>query len=63
MTPEPAYDTAGAAAELAAAPDPTRAVVAAAAAADLYGLKVLSPDVQDRADNVTRFLVLALPER
>ena len=62
LRPEPAYDTAGAAADLAAAPDPTRAVVAAAAAADLYGLDVLSPDVQDRADNVTRFLVLALPE-
>ena len=62
LTAEPAYDTAGAAAELAAAPDPTRAVVAAAAAAELYGLQVLSPDVQDRADNVTRFLVLARPE-
>ncbi len=60
---EPAYDTAGAAAELAATPDPARAVVGAAAAAKLYGLQVLRADVQDRADNVTRFLVLALPER
>ncbi len=59
---EAAYDTAGAAAELAAAPDRTRAVVAATAAAELYGLQVLRLDVQDRADNVTRFLVLALPE-
>ncbi len=58
---EAAYDTAGAAQMLAATPDPTRAVVAAAAAAELYGLEILSPDVQDRADNVTRFLVLALP--
>jgi prephenate dehydratase len=62
LTAEPAYDTAGAAAELAAAPDRTRAVVAAAAAAELYGLQILAADVQDRADNVTRFLVLALPE-
>ena len=60
---EAAYDTAGAAEALAAAPDPTRAAAAAAAAADLYGLEVLAADVQDRADNVTRFLVLALPER
>ena len=59
---EPAYDTAGAGEALAAAPDRTRAVVAAAAAAELYGLQVLRPDVQDRADNVTRFLVLALPQ-
>ena len=60
---EPAYDTAGAAVALATAPDRKRAVVAAAAAAELYGLQVLAADVQDRADNVTRFLVLALPER
>ena len=62
LAAEPAYDTAGAAADLAAAPDPTRAVVAAAAAAELYGLQVLAADVQDEVDNVTRFLVLALPE-
>ncbi|WP_305793642.1 prephenate dehydratase domain-containing protein, partial [Caulobacter sp. S45] len=42
---EAAYDTAGAAAELAVSPDRTRAVVAAAAAAELYGLQVLAADV------------------
>lgn len=62
LTAEPAYDTAGAAAALSAAPDPSRAVVAAAAAAELYGLQVLAGGVEDRADNVTRFLVLAFPE-
>ena len=61
LAAEPAYDTAGAAADLSARPDPTRAVVAPAAAAGLYGLEVLAADVQDRADNVTRFLVLAKP--
>ena len=58
---EEAFDTAGAAAELARAPDPTRAVIAPQAAADLYGLAVLAREVQDRGDNVTRFLVLARP--
>ena len=61
LAAEPAYDTAGAAAELARRPDATRAVVAAAAAAELYGLEVLAADVQDRAENVTRFLLLAKP--
>ncbi len=62
LTAEAAYDTAGAAADLAARPDPARAVVAAAAAATLYGLKVLASDVHDHAHNVTHFLVLARPE-
>ena len=56
---EEAYDTAGAAAELAAGPEPTRAVIAPRAAAERYGLVLLAEDVQDRADNVTRFVVLA----
>ena len=58
-TVEEAFDTAGAAAELAAAPEPTRAVIAPRAAAERYGLVLLAEDVQDRVDNVTRFLVLA----
>ena len=58
---EAAFDTAGAAAELARVPDPARAVIAPLAAARLYGLAVLAADVQDRGDNVTRFLVLARP--
>jgi prephenate dehydratase len=57
----PAFDTAGAAAELARTPDPKRAVVAARTASALYGLPILLEDVQDEADNVTRFLVLARP--
>ncbi len=55
---EPAFDTAGAAAELARSGDTTRAVVAARAAAELYGLMVLRADVEDRADNTTWFVVL-----
>ena len=55
---EAAFDTAGAAAELAGRPDPTRAVIAPRTAAKLYRLTILAEDVQDRADNVTRFLLL-----
>ena len=55
---EAAFDTAGAAAELARSGDPARAVVAAKAAADLYGLTILRANVEDRADNTTWFAVL-----
>ncbi len=57
----PAFDTAGAAAELAREPVMTRAVAAARPASTLYGLPILLEDVQDQADNVTRFFVLARP--
>jgi prephenate dehydratase len=54
----PVYDTAGAARDLAAAPDPTRAVIASAAAAQRYALAILQAHVADRADNATRFVVI-----
>jgi prephenate dehydratase len=52
------HDTAGSAKLLAEHPDPTRAVVAAAPAAALYGLDILERDVEDEAHNTTRFLVM-----
>jgi prephenate dehydratase len=57
--PQPAFDTAGAAQALARSGDTTTAVVAARAAADLYGLTILRADVEDADDNTTRFVVLA----
>lgn len=54
-----AFDTAGAAQALAASGDTTTAVVAARAAAELYGLQILRADVEDAPDNTTRFVVLA----
>lgn len=60
---EPAYDTAGAAADLARSGDLKRAVVAARPAAALYGLEILRNDVEDRPDNTTRFAVLRRRER
>jgi prephenate dehydratase len=55
---EAAGDTAGAAKALAAKPDPTRAAVSPALAADLYGLDILLRDIEDEHNNTTRFLVM-----
>ena len=56
-----AFDTAGAAEALAKSGDKTTAVVAARAAAELYGLEILRADVEDADDNTTRFVVLERP--
>ena len=55
---EEAGDTAGAAADVAAQGQPTRAALASARAAELYGLEVIAENVEDSADNVTWFAVL-----
>jgi len=51
-------DTAGAARALAQAPDPTRAAIAPALAAEIYGLNILARDIEDERHNTTRFLVM-----
>ena len=56
---EPAGDTAGAARALAEHPDSTRAAIAPALAAKLYGLDILKTDIEDAAHNTTRFLVMS----
>ncbi|CAN5285976.1 prephenate dehydratase [soil metagenome] len=55
---ESAGDTAGAAKALALRPDPTRAAVAPALAAEIYGLDILARDIEDERNNTTRFLVM-----
>ena len=55
---ESAGDTAGAAKALAEHPDPTRAAIAPALAAELYGLEILLKDIEDEHHNTTRFLVM-----
>ena len=54
-----AFDTAGAARQIAEAKPPGVAAVTSRAAAERYGLAVLAVDVASDAANVTRFLLLA----
>lgn len=53
-----AFDTAGAARDVALAGDPTRAALAPRGASEVYGLSILRHDLQDSADNRTRFVLL-----
>jgi prephenate dehydratase len=59
LTPHVAGDTAGAAREVAEWNDPSRAALAPALAADIYGLDILATDVEDSPDNTTRFVILS----
>ena len=52
-------DTAGAAAEVAASGDPTRAAIASRLAAKTYGLAIVEADIEDESHNTTRFVVLS----
>jgi prephenate dehydratase len=54
-----AFDTAGAARDVAEARDSSRAALAPMAAAEVYGLEILRNDLQDSADNRTRFVLLS----
>lgn len=54
-----AYDTAGAARDVADAGDTARAAIAGRGAAARFGLAILLADIEDRPDNQTRFLALA----
>lgn len=53
-----AFDTAGAARDVAESGDRSRAALAPAAAAEVYGLDILRRDVQDSDQNRTRFVLL-----
>ncbi|MGK9054304.1 prephenate dehydratase [Neorhizobium petrolearium] len=58
-----AGDTAGSAKMVAEKGDRTMAALAPRLAADLYGLEILAENVEDRDDNVTRFVVLSRDEK
>ncbi len=55
----PASDTAASAKMLSQAPDATRAAIAPALAARVYGLDILMRDIEDESHNTTRFVVMS----
>ena len=59
VTPVTAADTAGSARMVAEWQDATRAALAPALAAEIYGLDILARDVEDEKHNTTRFVVLS----
>ncbi len=59
VTMEAASDTAASARIVAERPDPTRAAIAPALAAEIYGLEILARDIEDEAHNTTRFVVMS----
>jgi prephenate dehydratase len=58
LEPVEYYDTAGAARDLAANPQPGTAAIASALAAETYGLEILARHLEDEDTNFTRFFVL-----
>ncbi len=62
LEPEPAFDTAGSARDLAADPGPGIAVIASELAAELYGLEILDRGIEDFPFNYTRFFVIGLED-
>ena len=59
IKPVVAGDTAGAARELSESRDTTRAAIATALAAEIYGLKIIGRDIEDEEHNTTRFVLLS----
>ena len=59
IKPVVAADTAGAARELAESRDTSRAAIATALAAEIYGLEIVRDDIEDEEHNTTRFVVLS----
>ena len=52
-------DTAGSARRVAERGDTSQAAIASSLAAEIYGLEILKPDVEDASHNTTRFLIMA----
>jgi len=59
ITPEAAVDSAGAAAGLAASGETDAGVLASHVAAEIHGLNLLARDIEDEANNTTRFLIMS----
>jgi prephenate dehydratase len=63
ITARAAYDTAGAARDIAERGDPRAAAIAARGAAARYELDILAVNIEDRGDNQTRFLMIGRAPR
>jgi prephenate dehydratase len=59
LKPVVGADTAGSAREIAQLADPTKGAIASRLAAEIYGLDILKPDVEDQSHNTTRFVILS----
>src|SRR5437870_895100 len=59
VVPVPAYDTAGSVRDLMAGRVAADAAIASSLAAELYGAVVLEQDLEEHAENYTRFLMVA----
>lgn len=57
------YDTAGAARDLAASGQKNIAVLSSVLAGEIYGLSLLRARMEDRLDNVTRFIILSTKQQ
>jgi prephenate dehydratase len=60
LKPIDADDTAGSVAEVVRRGDATRAAIAGRRAAELYGASIIRESIQDRPENFTRFVLLAM---
>ena len=58
----PHFDTAGTARDLSENPEPGTGAIASSLAAELYGLEILDPGIEDLPFNYTRFFVLGLDD-
>ncbi len=63
LTPHISGDTAGSAREIAEWRDKSKAAIAPALAAQIYGLDILRADIEDEAHNTTRFVILSKQPR
>jgi prephenate dehydratase len=63
VTARAAYDTAGAARDVAQRSDARSAAIAGCGAAARYDLEILAANIEDRSDNQTRFLMIARAPR
>jgi prephenate dehydratase len=59
IKPVVSADTAGSAREIAESHDKSRAAIATRLAAEIYGLTILSENIEDESHNTTRFIVLS----